>query len=193
MSADGFGETYFTPLNDAQLALLGKITATFGQIEVQLDFIIAALAPLTEAATMEIMLAGKMFVAKADLVRKLAALKTPPETRAKVNSACDALTALAPLRNHAIHGCWGYLWDSITSKGGFLTEGKSPPEVAAYSAKRSDKPLMAQELEVLVRMAEDAARKVYEASRLITPGVTSEKLPMKAVFTAHTSFSKPPA
>lgn len=172
----GYGSTFYVPLTEEQFGWLGKIASTFGQIENQIDRLIAGLTGLEDADLLEAVYDGKQFGSKVTLLKKLNKLIKPHGGEA-IARLCQALDDVAPDRNHAIHGQWG-----LFSPDGSLEPSTGIP--AAYSPKRGIKPLYATELEWLCERTQQAARYAFEAIEAVWPRDNTTELPLHLHFGA---------
>lgn len=147
-------------LSDEEFSFLGRIAASFGQIEYCLDGMIKTLCGINNQILYDIFVEGKQFGPKVDLLRKVASEFADNILERKIDNACKALASIARERNHVIHGQWGTL----------LKERNGPAiGAAALSSKHPDKPVLAKRLPELLAATEHAARLLLDAMMELWP------------------------
>lgn len=162
---EGFGETFFVPLLEDQLANIGKISTLFGAIEKEIEHGIMNFAGLDNWLVAEILLEKTMFGTKVDMLKKLAKLKSDLPSSVAVLNACQSISAIISDRNDVIHGRWGLLMPQIQAlPGGRITEESTIGiKVAASTNKRPNNPFLAANLNQLIARVEAACRELHEA------------------------------
>ena len=178
----GFGRTYFIPLSDEQFAILGKIAALFGQIEMQIDVLTMHIAGIRDPSSYEAFTNSNQLGTKVTLLKKISSMKLERGPRSTIERLCLELTKLSTDRNHALHGQWGYFKGKKES-----IDSKSVP--AARSHKRSLNPLLASELPRMLIDAENIASLSMRAATEILPGFSPGPLPIHCEFIAHPSLT----
>jgi hypothetical protein len=101
------GPAFTIPLNDQQLKLLGKLTATWAQIDhsvteliaILLDMPAFAVTTLLETATSGVLI---------NRLRSLSAMIEDDEERKQIKEFCTRMGGLIEKRNHITHGMWGW-------------------------------------------------------------------------------------
>lgn len=196
--AVGFGETFRIPLSDRELIYLGKVITLFSAIERQLDNIGDRLSGTNNMIVWEMLTGDLRFGSKVKIVKDIAILNLRHDQPQSdiIADLCDDLLKVVSVRDQAVHGKWGLLFDKTKTKGLPLVPADAEQsqryvedfDRIAYSDKRPDRPLHATELKKLVNRIEKIARSTFIAHMRLQGSSNNPIFPIVDIFNPKRSM-----